>query len=110
LALLTFGLTVAGVGVLLSQQGEPKADPSLPGASPAKLPKAELGAGPRSDQYGDPLPPGALVRMGTVRFAQGDSTHEYPVLAPDLKTFATVSNYTPHGQGRVVCLWDAATG
>ena len=45
-----------------------------------------------------------------MRFARGDSTYEYPVLAPDLKTFATVSNYTPYGQGRVVCLWNAATG
>jgi WD40 repeat protein len=32
------------------------------------------------------------------------------VLAPDHKTFATVSNHTPYGKGPVVCLWDADTG
>src|SRR5262249_37419385 len=64
----------------------------------------------RADRYGDPLPPGAVARMGTVRFAQGDCTHGYPVLAPDLKSFVTVSRYTPHGSGSAVCLWDAETG
>jgi RNA polymerase sigma factor (sigma-70 family) len=79
------------------------ADP--PGEQPAASAK-----GPRTDRFGDPLPPGALVRMGTVRYAQGDAMDGYPVLAPDRKTFATVSLYTPYRRGRVVCLWDAATG
>lgn len=65
---------------------------------------------PRTDLYGDPLPPGALARMGTIRYARGDPLDGPPVLAPDHKTFATVSRYTPYGPGRVVCLWDAATG
>ena len=30
--------------------------------------------------------------------------------APDLRTFATVSNHSPYGGGRVVCLWDAKSG
>jgi WD40 repeat protein len=64
----------------------------------------------RTDLFGDPLPPGALARMGTIRYARGDSTMGNPVLAPDHKTFATVSRITPYGPGRVVCLWDAATG
>lgn len=69
-----------------------------------------LGAEPRTDLYGDPLPPSALARMGTIRFAQGDSVDGYPVLAPDHKTFATVSRQTPYRLGRTVCLWDVATG
>jgi WD40 repeat protein len=64
----------------------------------------------RTDLFGDPLPPGALARMGTIRYARGDSTMGNPVLAPDHKTFATVSRITPYGPGCVVCLWDAATG
>jgi WD40 repeat protein len=47
--------------------------------------------------------------MGTVRYAQGDCLDGPPVLAPDQQTFATVSKYAD-GQGRLVCLWDAATG
>ncbi|HEY7329125.1 MAG TPA: WD40 repeat domain-containing protein [Gemmataceae bacterium] len=65
---------------------------------------------PPSDLHGDPLPPGALARMGTIRFAHGDSMAGYPVLAPDHKTFATVSRQTPYRQGSTVCLWDAVTG
>jgi WD40 repeat protein len=64
----------------------------------------------RTDLFGDPLPPGALARMGTIRYARGDSMMGNPVLAPDHKTFATVSRITPYGPGCVVCLWDAATG
>ncbi len=65
---------------------------------------------PRTDLFGDPLPPGALARMGTIRYARGDSTMGSPVLAPDHKTFVTVSRITPFGTGQVVCLWDAVTG
>jgi RNA polymerase sigma factor (sigma-70 family) len=78
----------------VAQQGAPQAMPSHP----------------RTDLFGDLLPPGALARMGTIRYAQGDSTDGPPVLAPDHKTFATVSHHTPYRNGRVVCLWDAATG
>jgi WD40 repeat protein len=64
----------------------------------------------RTDLFGDALPPGALARMGTIRYAHGDSTMGNPILAPDHKTFATVSRITPYGPGCLVCLWDAATG
>lgn len=78
---------------------------------PRQAEMAEDQPGPaNTDLFGDPLPPGALVRMGTIRFAQGDSCNSRPVLAPDQKTFVTVSNYTPYGKGRLVCLWDTATG
>jgi RNA polymerase sigma factor (sigma-70 family) len=89
---------------------DPAAATQTPSADPSGVKPAALAKGPRTDLFGDPLPPGALVRMGTVRYAQGDSTSGYPVLAPDHKTFATVSNYTPYRQGPVICLWDAATG
>jgi WD40 repeat protein len=82
-------------------------------AQESTAPKGEQSGKPepgRTDLFGDPLPPGALVRMGTVRFARGDTTQHGAVFAPDKKTFVTVSNYTPHGPGRVVCVWDAVTG
>ena len=60
------------------------------------------------DLYGDPLPEGAVARMGTLRFAHGDDLARSPALAADHRTFATVSNFG--GQGRMICLWDANTG
>jgi WD40 repeat protein len=65
----------------------------------------------RTDCYGDPLPPGALSRMGTVRFHPGSRPVPEPlapdgntlVLAPDGKTLVT-------GEDGVVRFWDLATG
>jgi WD40 repeat protein len=88
----------AGLGLLAAAVGPPPAPPAR-----EKTPVAG-----RTDLFGDPLPPGALARMGTVRFAHGDSTHGYPVLAADHKSFATVSSHA-YRRG-VVSLWDAVTG
>lgn len=112
---LLFGAawTLAGLGLGAAQaeshnpQGAAAVQADLPSTDATEKASATR---PRTDLFGDPLPPGALVRMGTVRYAQGDSTYGYPELAPDHKTFVTVSNHTPYGSGRVVCLWDAATG
>jgi RNA polymerase sigma factor (sigma-70 family) len=103
LALCSFGFGVFGI--------DPK--PNVPAEAKhieeqKALPAQEKPGGLRKDLFGDALPPYALARMGTVRFAQGDSMQEYPVLAPDHQTFATVSSQAP--LGRVVCLWDAKTG
>jgi RNA polymerase sigma factor (sigma-70 family) len=68
--LLTVGLGAASVGILVSQQQEPKAEPPPLRAEPAEKPKAEPVAVARTDLYGDPLPDGALARLGTVRLRQ----------------------------------------
>ncbi len=66
--LLVVGLAVAGAGVLASQREEPKPTAPPPVARPVVQPKAEpVAAAVRNDQYGDPLPDGALARLGTVR-------------------------------------------
>jgi WD40 repeat protein len=55
------------------------------------------------DHYGDPLPPGAVARIGTVRLR-----HSAPVLTAafslDGKTLASAD------QDDTICLWDVATG
>jgi WD40 repeat protein len=65
--------------------------------------RAEEPAAPRRDRHGDPLPEGALARMGTVRLR-----HEHPVtdlaFSPDGKTLVTV------GQDADLVFWDPATG
>src|SRR5262249_31119535 len=53
------------------------------------------------DQYGDPLPPGARARLGTVRLQSGE-----PIFSPDGKLLATLE----YNDGSVVCLWDYDTG
>src|SRR5262245_32230740 len=56
----------------------------------------------KTDQHGDPLPPGAIARLGTLRFRP-------PALfevawSPDGKTLAS------SGYRRPIRLWDVATG
>jgi WD40 repeat protein len=57
---------------------------------------------PRLDQYGDPLPDGALQRLGTVRFRGGGGPGV--IFLPDGKTLFT--GY----EANFVRFWDIATG
>jgi WD40 repeat protein len=59
---------------------------------------------PRNDALGDPLPPGALARLGTLRLRHVGSHIDAAALTPDGKTIASVGW---NGRCR---LWDAITG
>lgn len=65
------------------------------------------GAPPRSDHYGDPLPDGAVYRIGTARLRHGVGVYppfENVLLSPDGKfVFSSRS-------GDVVRMWETATG
>lgn len=58
----------------------------------------------RADRYGDPLPEGAIARLGTTRFRQ-DDWMSATVLSPDCKVLATSSS-----RPRSLRLWDIETG
>jgi hypothetical protein len=60
-------------------------------------------AAPRVDQFGDPLPEGAIGRIGTVRLRPGHAVGNI-AFSPDGKTLAAAAwNYT-------LQLWDVSTG
>jgi RNA polymerase sigma factor (sigma-70 family) len=80
-------------------------------AQPAQAPKVGQAAdapgpgeaGPPRDLFGDPLPAGALARLGTVRFRQGNFVYGV-LLSPDGKTVVS------YGGNPFITFWDAATG
>src|SRR5579859_7069105 len=57
--------------------------------------------GERVDLLGDPLPPGALLRLGTSRFQAPQCVQDL-VLSSDEKTLVTI--------GGVLIAWDITTG
>jgi WD40 repeat protein len=65
-------------------------------------PKPESTARVRLDVLGDPLPDGAVARLGTLRLQHGEPVHCL-CYSPDGKLIASSSN-------RIVRVWDVATG
>jgi RNA polymerase sigma factor (sigma-70 family) len=89
-------LTAAALGYRLVASGSQPESPSAPVTEPASGNQQ-----PQADLFGDPLPPGALVRMGTIRLRQ-----PYPqvVFPPDGKTLISVNT------DLLVRTWDLGTG
>jgi hypothetical protein len=65
--------------------------------------------GPRVDLYGDPLPEGAIARMGSVRFHHPAGGVTAAAFAPDGKTIAVVVVERAK-KGSSVRFWETPTG
>jgi hypothetical protein len=76
------------------------------------LPLAAEQPAPRKDCYGDPLPPGAVARLGTVRLRHASGVSAV-FFSHDGRALITGGNFdpvTPLTAPAAVCVWDAATG
>jgi WD40 repeat protein len=105
---LAAGVALAGAGALAHRAAAPSPgagheSPQRPAGAAAGRPKPPQGKPARLDRHGDPLPQGAVARLGTVRFRHG--SHIYSVaFTPD--GAAVVTGSLDH----TVRVWDTATG
>jgi RNA polymerase sigma factor (sigma-70 family) len=102
---LKFALAVLVVAGVLGAAAALHREPAR-AAGPAGAKRAEPtpDAKPPTDRHGDPLPAGALARMGTVRLRHKSTATRTVVVSPDSKTLFSGGN-----DGKVRC-WDLATG
>jgi RNA polymerase sigma factor (sigma-70 family) len=92
---LTMGL--GGLAALRSDGDDPKAE-----SPPPKKQETPAATATRTDRYGDPLPEGAVARLGTIRFNHGDRLNALH-FTPDGRMIVSVGN----GSAR---LWDTESG
>ncbi len=106
--LLLTGILAVGAGALAPPR---VADaPGSPVANAPQTPRAEKQTPARRDHYGDPLPPQALARLGTVRFRPGDPI-AHIAFSPDGKLVAVATqNMEGNANPVSISLWDRATG
>jgi WD40 repeat protein len=111
LLLLTCALA-AGMGAFaLTKPAAQKAEtPAVAKTHQPEPATTEKQSPARTDRYGDPLPPGALARLGTVRFRPGEPI-AHIAFSPDGKLLATATQNMEVNANLVsVSLWDRATG
>ncbi len=100
LAVMTLICASTGIAALAGRDESANRKEAVPRSDPAVR-------DPSVDLYGDPLPKGAIARLGTVRFrhnARGNFVGGRVFLTPDGKTLVTAG---ADGQARI---WEIATG
>ncbi len=106
---LKFAVAVLAVAGVLGATAAFLAHPAqAAGPADAKAAKAAPDAKPAAptltDRHGDPLPAGAVTRLGTVRLRHKNTSGQTFVFSPDGKTLFTGGN-----DGKIR-LWEVATG
>jgi RNA polymerase sigma factor (sigma-70 family) len=71
LVLILLGGVASGIGFLTNTPDDEPVDPPKQAAQQEEPKKIVPAGKPGVDAFGDPLPPGALARLGTVRFRHG---------------------------------------
>ncbi len=111
---LMVGVVIGGAGAFvypeLSARQQEEKRPTEPKplaekSAPPKMPKEKSLA--RTDRYGDPLPRGALARLGTIRMRWGGGLRSSFFCLPDGKSILSASMGEPQ---MAVCQWRMATG
>lgn len=111
---LSLAVLVAGAGWAAQQAGGGKREetPQTTGPEgPAKTPDPSKPQKPQTrlmDFYGDPLPPGALARLGTLRLRHG-GTDTFVTYSPDGRFLASWDCHNGFNSHKIR-LWDAQTG
>lgn len=100
---LALALLVGGVGWAAHRNFSAKPPEANQSAENAPPPQTAAEERPRSDVFGDPLPTGAVARLGTMRFRHQELRGWQFAVSPDGRSLATVA-------GRSLILWDMATG
>jgi RNA polymerase sigma factor (sigma-70 family) len=104
---LVFTLLTAGVGLLGQAAFAPPSGPLGEAKTRSRESEKKPAADPlplaRLDRHGDPLPDGAIARLGTARLRHGDQVLKV-AFSPDGKTLASVS------WDHTVSLWEVSTG
>jgi RNA polymerase sigma factor (sigma-70 family) len=98
LALAT-AASVVTVGLLFGLRSSP---PGTDPKGPAKPPTPAEPASALVDTLGDPLPAGAVARIGTARFRHDEWLY--------LATWSPDGKFIASSAGRIVIIWDAQTG
>jgi RNA polymerase sigma factor (sigma-70 family) len=96
----------AGVGLGMREPAAADRPPqaSSPGLAETPAPGVEGTPRPGKDLYGDPLPPGVMSRLGTVRLRHASTVFSLAFCPTDGNVIATGS------LDNTVRLWDATTG
>jgi RNA polymerase sigma factor (sigma-70 family) len=104
---LTGWLSLVGAGLIACQALTAWPDKTPESGSPAtpaaERPAQEVEKQVRTDRYGDPLPPGALARLGTVRWRNANNGRTSILFTRDGKGLITASRSPAY-------LWEIPTG
>ena len=104
---------VTVLAFVLAAAGQPVEAPPAPApAAHATQPVAKAAPTPTTDVFGDPLPPGAVARLGSIRFHHGE-TIESMIVGADGKLVASRGRdgykLWDGESGRPIALWDGLT-